>query len=219
MKAIQQLQKPVIGGSLASLALVLLLLSMTLIGLNNQQTLTGQIRTQVQIRERLSDLSQSVGQLDLLHLRYRATGMTLFRVGYDQITDSVNLQLRDLQTMVKHNPFRAGQLQLIVASIDTVQGYWRTLNDGPAANSAKQTALEEEKRLDVVRSAMADFDELSRVQVKKLQQRQDDVVMQLRSWLALMEILIAIILLIVSLRSVMTRIRRSGGADHGSLSR
>lgn len=217
MDTIKHLRKRATGGSLLSLALVLLLLVMTLVGLNTQHKLIREIRTQVRIRERLRDVSRSVGQLDLLHLRYRATGMALFRAGCEQITDSLNLQLKDLQALVKHDPSRAGQLRLIAAGIDTVQRYWQS-SDKHAVDNTRQLALAEEKRLDVIRAMTAGFDELSRLQLNNLQQRQDAVMVQLRSWLVLLEILIASILLPISLRRPsVTRIRTFRAADHSGL--
>lgn len=216
MRSIKHLRKPAIGGSLLSMGLVLLLLAMTVVGLNTQQTLTRQIRRQVHIRERSRDLLRSVGQLDLLHVRYQSTGMTLFRIGCDQITDSVNTQLKDLQKLLKNDPYRMSQLQWIITSIDTVQRYWQSISSLPGAKNPAQIALEEEKRLDIVRSAAADFEELSRSQLKNLQQREDMLMIQMRAWLILLEILIAVILLVISLRSGLTRIKTSDAADHGS---
>lgn len=217
MKSIKHLKKPAVGGSLLSLALVLLALAITLNGLNTGQVLTRQISTQVKTRERLRDLSRSMGQLDLLHLRYRATGLALFQVGCDQITDSVAKQLIDLHSLIKNDPSKTKQLQLVIAGIDTVQRYWRSADDHALKINAQQTALKEEQRLDVVRSAIADFDELVRLPLKNLQQRQDSTLMQLRFWLILLEILIAVILLIVSLQSGLTRISTPGAPSHGSL--
>src|SRR5690242_19623504 len=111
MKSIKHLKKPAVGGSLLSLALVLLALAITLNGLNTGQVLTRQISTQVKTRERLRDLSRSMGQLDLLHLRYRATGLAVFQVGCDQITDSVAKQLNDLHSLIKNDPSKTKQLQ------------------------------------------------------------------------------------------------------------
>lgn len=218
MKAIKHLKKPAIGGSLLSLALVLLVLAMTLVGLNTEQTLVRQIYSQVQTRERSRDLSRSVGQLDLMHLRYQTSGMVLFRVGYDQITDSVNTQLNDLKELTKNDASRTRQLRSIIAGIDTIQRYWQRFGNHTGANSmSPQIALEEEKRLDIVRSAIADFDELSRLQLRNLQQRQDSITVQLRFWLILLEILIAVILLVVSVRSGLTKISTPNAGNHGSL--
>ncbi|QHS55326.1 hypothetical protein GWR56_07145 [Mucilaginibacter sp. 14171R-50] len=191
---------------------------MTIVGMNAQKTLTSHLNTQLKVHEQLSELSRSVGLLDVLHLRYRTSGMALFRIGYDQMTDTVNNQLKELKELVKKDAVGIEQTRLIITGIDTVQRYWQAEGYRLKGKLSAQTAQEEEKLLDVVRSAISDADERSRLLLKNQQQQLESLHLQMQSWFILLEILIVIILLIVSVRAVLTRIRAANDNHHGSLS-
>ncbi|MCQ6958721.1 hypothetical protein [Mucilaginibacter aquariorum] len=218
MNNIKHSRNLTLGGSLTALGLVILLLVMTVVGTDTQKYLTGQINKQQQVHERLRDLARSVGLLDILHLRYRTSGMILFRIGYDQITDSVDLQLKDLKDLVKKDAAGAVLWRSVVAGIDTAQRYWRMEEQRSHVKRPAQFAEEEEKRLDVVRFAVSAFDDHTRLQLKGLQDRLEKLQLQMRSWFILLQAVIAIILLIVSLRAGLTRISGANDSRHGHAS-
>lgn len=208
MNATKQFRWLTINGALLILAIVLFMLILTLATLADQQRLTRSINAHWHARERSRDLSRSIGQFDLVRARYRSTGLLIFRLGCEQLTDSIQSQLQELRRY-GHEPYTT-----ISQAVDSLQRYGNVAVRHGDSKMESRIALEEEKQFDVIRSALHDRDETLEATIRQLQRRQQAQLDQCRNWVLPAAVFALIVWAVVTVLAL-TRIRLPNDKRHG----
>jgi len=154
------------------------------------------------VRSHTTDLA--IYQGDIARIRYRRTGLNLFRLAYEQASDSLQEHINELKFLTQHDPDQRAAVDSAASGIADLKQYWAAPANGPAGGKSKmRTALEEETKIYDIRAELSMLEGLLQKKFTVLNQSHQNALSQTRTMvisLGIVTVLIALICLLTNWR-------------------
>lgn len=163
------------------MALVALLSWFCLLSLSQQKDRATAMKKTGRLLIRSHEADLTIYQVDIARIRYRRTGLNLFRLAFEQAADSLNEQISDLKFLTQHDALQRKAVDSAVNGITALKAYWASPANGPGGNKNKlQIALEEETRIFDIRAELASLNDLLQKHFGDLEQQHQQAIIHTR---------------------------------------
>ncbi|MBE9665686.1 hypothetical protein [Mucilaginibacter boryungensis] len=155
MKTTIASRKFTITGGLLTIMLILLIVGVSLKCLTRQSDFAMGIS---KINHQLNQVHRAaitVYQLDIARIRYRRTGLNIFRLAFQQIGDSLSTQIKELHYLTKDDSIEKACVVSVSMGIKDLQGYWLSpanYTEKPGGKNKLRVAMEEETKIAGIQS-------------------------------------------------------------------
>jgi len=200
MNATGIIRQFMITGTVLVIALIILITGLSISCFTKQQELTAAVKKTGYELNKAHIIDLALYQMDIARMRYRRTGLNLFRLAFEQNADDLATQITQLRLLTIADSTQTTCIESVANGVADLKLYWQTNTpDANVAYNKLHTALQEDTKVDDIREDLAVIEQGFQNQLSAMQQNNLKILRQIRNAIiasAIAAVLIVIVLMI-----------------------
>jgi len=212
MKIANMVRQFMATGSVLIIALIILMAGLSLSCLNKQTELATAVKTTNHQLVRLHAINLTLYQMDIGRIRYRRSGLNLFRLAYEESSDSLTAQINDLRLLTKDDSTQAPCIESVAKGVADLKLFWQsTSGDADATYNKLRNALQEDTKIDDIQSDLTVIDQNLQNHLTAIRQSNQKTLTQTRTGIiaSVGAAVLIVIVLMITFGKVQTAARLS----------